>query len=307
MIYSVTAVNVKNEKLEMVLSDPWSSGISIKNITGISPVGADIYQTEFGVIDGGIFSGARIPNREIVMTLGLVTNSEKKLPLIEDSRMVLYNFFRIKDPTLLIFKTDSRYIQITGYVKDNDVDIFSSNETATVTITCVDPWFYSPIISAEGFHGIQKRFEFPFSNESLIQNLLEFGEISIDTRYLVEYSGDVSIGFRMVFSFISTNFHNIYLYNMDTRERMNIYTDQIEKLVGTSIIEGDEIIINTMSNLKGAWLVRDGISYNALSIIGKNSDWFKLSKGNNVFAFASDYGVENIEIDITYQNAYYGI
>lgn len=302
MIHRVTAINVKNEILEMNLTDPWTSGINVKNVTGISPVGAEIYSTPFGVIDGGIFAGARIPSREIVLTLGMMP-----VPLIEDSRMILYNFFRIKDPMTLMFLTDSRYILINGYVKDNDVDIFSDNETATVTVECVDPWFYSPNYRAEGFNGVQQMFEFPFSNESLSDPLITFGDITVDTRKYIRYEGDVSVGFKMTISFRNTNFHNIYLYNMETRERMNIYTDQIEVITGTPLNDGDEIVITTKSGNKRCYLIRNGIARNALSAVGKNSDWFKLTKGENVFAFASDYGADNIEIDIVYQNAYYGI
>lgn len=302
MIQQINAINVKNEILEMPLSDPWASGINVKNVTGVSPVGAEIYSTPFGVIDGGVFSGARIPNREITLTLGMMP-----IPTIEPSRMLLYNFFRIKDPMRLYFATDSRYIFVTGYVKDNDVDIFSNDETATVVVECVDPWFYSPAKQADGFHGVRKMFEFPFSNESLDDKLINFGEISMDTRYLINYQGDVSVGFKMQFSFRSSELHNIYLYNMDTRERLNIYTDQIEALTGTPLMASDEIVLSTKSGEKGCYLVRNGVATNALSVVGKNSDWFKLSKGNNVFAFASDYGAENIDIDITYQNAYYGI
>lgn len=307
MLHKVVAINVKNESLEMTLNNPWESGINIKNITGISPVGAEIYQTDFGVIDGGIFSGARIPNREIVMTLGMTTDPSRNRPLIEQTRMILYNFFRIKDPMTLVFITDSRLIQITGYVKDNDVEIFSKDESATVTITCVDPWFYSPTTNGEGFHGVRKLFSFPFSNESLTDKLLEFGSISIDTRYSIFYEGDVSVGFRMVLSFRSDELHDIYLYNLDTRERMTIYTDQIEALTGSPLHAGDEIIINTRVGSKGVYLLRNGGIINALSIIKKTSDWFKLSKGMNIFAFSSDYGAENIDIDVTYQNAYYGV
>lgn len=302
MIHRVTAINVKNEILEMNLTDPWTSGINVKKVTGISPIGAEIYSTPFGVIDGGIFSGARIPSREIVLTLGMMY-----MPQIEDSRMILYNFFRIKDPMTLMFLTDSRYILINGYVKDNDVDIFSDDETAEVTVECVDPWFYSPVYKAEGFNGVRGSFEFEFSNESLTEKLIEFGEITIDTRKRVEYEGDVSVGFKLTLSFRNTNFHNIYLYNMETRERMNIYTDQIETITGEAIHDGDELVISTKSGEKSCYLIRNGLATNALSAIGKNSDWFKLTKGTNVFAFSSDYGTENIEVDISYQNAYYGV
>lgn len=302
MIYKVSATNPKNEILEMTLTNPWKSGVNVKKVEGISPIGADIYSTPYGVVDGGIFAGARVPSRTIVLTLGMMFH-----PTIEDSRMIIYNFFRIKEPVTLFFLTDSRYIGIDGYVEDNDVDIFSEREEAIITVHCVDPWFYTGIKNGIGFHGVRKLFEFPFSNESLTEKLIEFGEISIDTRYLINYNGDISVGFTMRITFRSAAFHNIYLYNMDSRERMNIYTDQVEILTGSPLSVDDELVINTKNSNKSAYLIRNGISSNVLSIIGKTSDWFQLSKGNNVFAFASDYGVENIDIDVTYQDAYAGV
>lgn len=302
MIYEVIATNPKNETLHMLLTRPDISGVNVKKITGISPIGADIYTTPFGVVDGGLFSGARVPEREIVMTLGMMF-----VPMIEDSRRIIYNFFRIKDKVNLFFRTDTRYIQINGWVKDVEVDIFTKSEEAIITIVCVDPWFYSANKKATGFHGVRQLFTFPFSNDSLTEKLLVFGEISIDTRYFIEYGGDISVGFDMTLSFRTGNLHNVYLYNMDTRERMNIYTDQIESLTGTPLEAGDEIAISTRTGSRSAYLIRDGIGINAISIVGKNSDWFQLSKGTNVFAFASDYGAENIDISMTYQDAYAGI
>lgn len=302
MIYKVLATNPKHETLDMTLTNPWKSGVNVKKVEGISPIGADIYSTPYGVIDGGMFAGARVPSRTITLTLGMMFH-----PTIEDSRLIVYNFFRIKDPITLFFLTDHRYIGIDGYVESNDVDIFSEREEAVVTVHCVDPWFYTGIQNGTGFHGVRKLFEFPFNNNSLTEKLIKFGELSIDTRYMVRYEGDIAVGFTMRFSFRSTEFHNIYLYNMDTRERMNIYTDQIEALTGTPLTSDDELVITTKVQNKSAYLVRNGVPQNALSVVGKTSDWFQLSKGNNVFAFASDYGAENIDIDVTYQDAYAGV
>lgn len=304
MIYFVEAINQKNELLHMELRHPEKSGVNVKEITGISPVGAEIYSTPFGIVDGGLFSGARIPSRTIHMKLGMWSYPGFS---IEDSRRVIYNWFRIKEEVQLYFQTDTRYITITGYVSDVDVNIFSQSEEANIDIKCIDPYFYSPYIAAGVVRGIRNNFEFPFDNNSLTEKLIEFGEMSQDTRYTLQYDGDIAVGYRMVLSFLSPNFHNIYLYNLDTRERLNIYTDQVEVMTGKPLQKGDEIIISTRSRNKGCWLVRDGIARNMISMVGKNSDWFKLSKGDNVFAFSSDYGRENISASVTYQNAYAGI
>lgn len=303
MIYEVIAVNPKYEMLRMPLTDPYSSGINVKNITGISPVGGEIYITPFASIDGGLYAGSRVPSRNIVLTLGMMNHPNDA----EDARMILYNYFRIKDPVNLIFYTSYRILQINGYVESVDVDIFSEEEIATVSVICVDPWFKSDINRAISFSGTMPSFEFIFSNESLTEPLLEFGTISIDTRTDIYYEGDVKIGFDLTISFLSSDFHNIYFYNMITKERLTIFTDQIQNITGSPLSVGDELYISTVSGDRHAYLLRNGVFTNVIAAIDKNATWFQLTKGGNVFAFSSDRGVENIMMNITYKDAYAGI
>lgn len=312
MIYKIVARNPKNELLEMDIRYPEKSGINVKNVTGITPTGAEIYSTPFGSIDGGIYVGSRVPSRNIVLTLEMFEEQrpDGTLGTAEDSRLKVYNYFRIKDWVNLVFYTTNRILQITGYVESVDTDIFSEKETSTVSLICVDPWFYSANYSEIGFSGTRPVFEFPFSSvlgSTIPSQRLRFGDISIDTRTDIMYKGDIKTGFKMFINFFGDNFHNIYFYNMDTRERMNMYTDQITKLTGTPLQYGDEIQISTISGEKTAFLLRSGEYRNVISMIDKNADWFQLTKGNNVFAFASDYGVENISIQLSYRDAYGGI
>lgn len=312
MIYKIIARNPKDELLEMDIRHPEKTGINVKNITGITPTGAEIYSTPFGALDGGIYVGSRVPSRNVVMTLALVEeeNEDGTLKSIEESRLKVYNFFRIKDPVNLVFYTTNRILQLTGYVESADTDIFSNEETATVSIVCVDPWFYSSSFSQKSFSGTTALFEFPASTKlgtNVPREKNIFGSITIDTRTDIMYNGDIQTGFDMYITFTGSEFHNIYFYNMQTRERMDIYTDQIKLLTGSPLGVGDELQISTVSGSKTAYLLRNGEYRNVISIIDKNADWFQLTKGNNVFAFASDKGVENIMIRLTFQDAYAGI
>lgn len=312
MIYKIVARNPKNELLEMDIRRPEKSGINIKNITGITPMGAEIYSQPFGVLDGGLFVGSRVPSRNVVMTLGMYNEITEtgETKTIEDARLKMYNFFRIKDWVNLVFYTTNRILQLTGYVESTETDIFSQEETATVSIVCVDPWFYSSDYSEFSFAGTMPLFTFPFSSKlgsTIPSERIVFGTISIDTRTDIMYDGDIQTGFNMYINFRGNEFHNIYFYNMGTRERMDIYTDQIEVLTGSPLGPGDELQISTISGQKSAYLLRDGNYKNVISIIDKNADWFQLTKGNNVFAFASDSGVEDISISLSWRDAYAGI
>lgn len=310
MIKQIVVKNPKGEVLDMVLKDPWRTGLNVQNVTGVTPIGAEIYETPFASIDGGIFAGSRVPNREIVLTLGFVESPDIKITDVEQCRYIVYNFFRIKDPVNLVFITDKRILQIDGYTKDVEVDIFSKTETAVITVHCIDPWFYSALNSSRGFSGTMGIFTFPFSSEEGSDDpneLLVFGKISVDTRTDVFYDGDIQTGFNMAITFTGSDFHNIYFYNMETRERMNIYTDMIEVITGQALGVGDEIDICTISGNKTAFLLRNGKFTNIISAIDKDADWIQLTKGSNIFAFASDLGVENIMIDLNWRDAYAGI
>lgn len=312
MIYKIVARNPKDELLEMDIRHPEKSGINVKNITGITPLGAEIYSTPFGALDGGIFVGSRVPSRNIVLTLAMYEEEadNETIKSIEDSRLKVYNFFRIKDWVNLVFYTTNRILQVTGYVESTETDIFSENETSTVSILCVDPWFYSSDHSGLSFSGTRPTFTFPFSSvhgSTIPSELLVFGVISIDTRTNIYYNGDIKTGFDMRINFTGTDFHNIYFYNMETRERMTMYTDQIKLLTDTPLGPGDELQISTISGQKSAYLLRNGEYRNVISMIDKNSDWFQLTKGSNLFAFSSDSGVENITISLSWRDAYAGI
>lgn len=313
MIYSISAWNPKHEELSMPLSKPEKSGINVIKVTGITPVGGEIYITPFGNVDGGLFAGARVPSRNIVLTLGMWPEEKKDgtLGTIEESRLKTYNFFRIKETVDLVFYTDNRQLIITGYVESNDVDIFSKKETATISIICINPWFRTVGYPSISFSGSRPKFEFPFQSERYAttyeEGLLEFGNISIDTKTTIFYNGDIQTGFRVYISFVHSNFHNIYLYNMDTRERMNLYTDQIEIITGRPLDIGDELQISTVTGKKYAYLLRNGELIDIISIVDKNTDWFQLTKGANVFAFSSDYGIDAIDMRFNYEDQFAGI
>lgn len=312
MIYKIVVRNPKNELLEMDIRYPEKSGFNVKNITGITPMGAEIYSTPFGSIDGGLFVGSRVPSRNVVITLEMYEEKTNtgEIKTIEDSRLKMYNFFRIKDWVNLVFYTTNRVLQLVGYVESAETDIFSEKETATISIICVDPWFYSSNYSQISFSGTMPAFTFPFSSvlgSDIPSEKLVFGNISVDTRTDILYEGDIQTGFDMSITFMGSDFHNIYIYNMGTRERMNIYTDQIEVLTGNALGPGDELQISTISGQKHAYLLRNGDYRNVISIIDKNADWFRLTKGNNVFAFASDSNVEDISISLNWRDAYAGI
>lgn len=249
MIYKVEAQNPKGEILTMTLTNPEKSGLNIKNITGISPVGADIYSVPFASVDGAVYAGSRVPSRNIVLTIGMWNEELEhgRIGSIEESRLKTYNFFQLKDSVTLWFYTDKRMLYITGYVESNEVDIFSNEETATISVVCVDPWFYSVSDSSGSVSGTLGMFEFPFSTEEgngSYPERIEFGRISVDTRTDIFYEGDVKNGLTMHITFSGKEFHNISVMNTEISALLIMpVTNGVGSLPTTISISPEEILV----------------------------------------------------------------
>lgn len=304
MIKTVTVTNYLGESLTLELKNPWDVGIAITKIEGLGPVKADINSTEISSGDGARFNSARISTRNIVFTFRLL-----EAPTVEDSRQKTYKYFPIKTNVTLLFETDNRLCQITGYVESNKPNIFSEEEDTQISIICPNPYFIS--MSNGGMNtvvlfGDEPVFEFPFSNESLTDPLIVFGNIKLRQEEIVPYDGDSEVGFTIKMHALG-EVRQITIYNTKTRETMKIDTDILNEITGSGIVAGDEITISTIKGDKHITLLRNGEEINILNALGKDVDWFQLVKGDNRFAYICEYGAKNLEFNINYQTLYEGV
>ena len=92
-----------------------------------------------------------------------------------------------------------------------------------------------------------------------------------------------------------------------TKEQMVLNTDKIETLTGTAFNAGDEIVISTIKNKKSIRLLRNGIYTDILCCLDLTSDWFTIYKGDNVFSYTADTGVDNLQFSITNDVIYEGV
>ena len=307
MIHSLTVTNYLGDSLTLKLTeiDP-ENGIYIKEIKGLGPVKADINTTKLATSDGTVFNSSRLNQRNIVITLGYTLD---QLYDIETTRQLTYKFFPIKRQVTLIFETDNRIVQCTGNVETNEPDIFSREETAKISIICSDPNFYSSgkdgtIITT--FFGIEPRFMFPFSNP-VNEATLMFGSIENKTENTIMYNGDADVGLIIRMHALG-DVGNVAIYNTGTRELM--YFDMEERLVeltGSGFSTGDTIIVSTLRSNKSVQLLRAGSYTNVLNILDKDSNWFKLVKGENTFAFTANYGERYLEFRIESKVVFDGV
>ena len=301
MIQAVTVTNYIGESKRFVLPKPALSGFALFRMEGLGPPKATINTVESVTLDGSSFNSSRAQQRNIVLSLMFLPT-----PLIEDARHESYKYFPIKQRVKLLVETDRRTVETYGYVESNEVDIFSSVETTQISIICPDPYFYSEGYSSTVFYGIEPGFEFIFSNESLTEPLIEFGYIRNMTEATVWYEGDAETGVIITIHAIG-DAKNVTVYNVQTREQMRIDTAKLEKLTGKGLVSGDDIIIDTIRGEKSIRLLRGGVYYNILNCIDKGSDWFSLRKGDNIFTYVADDGIDNLQFKIENRTVYEGV
>lgn len=307
MIYSIVVTNYLGDRIKLELGKPDVSGFLIKSITGLGPAKANVNTTEVSTNDGSLFNSARLSQRNIVLDMVFINTVYGES--IEDLRQKSYKYFPLKKSVELTIETDNRYVKTTGYVESNEPNIFSSQEGTQISIICPDPYFYSAGEDGNNvtnFYSIDPMFEFPFSNESLDEPLLVFGEIQIKTEGVITYHGDSEIGVMIYIHAIGPAI-NINIYNTETREVMRINTEKISSLTGKGIVASDDIVINTAKGEKSITLIREGVSYNILNCLDKNTDWFTLAKGDNIFAFTADSGVTNLQFRVENKVIYEGV
>lgn len=304
MIKEVTITNYLGESLSLELSNPWKNGIAVKEIDGLGPVKANINMTTISSGDGSRYNSARVGTRNIVFKLILLGS-----PSVEDARQKTYKYFPVKKPVSLVFETENRIGKISGYVESNEPNIFSQQEETQISVVCENPYFVSikgGETSVVTFFGTEPMFEFPFSNESLTDPLIEFGNIKLRQEEVVYYDGDSNVGI-IIHMHALGEVRQITIYNTGTRESMKLDTDKLKTITGKGIIAGDEVTISTVKGDKYITLLRDGIVTNILNALGRDTDWFQLSKGDNRFAYTCDYGAEDLGFKIEFKTLYEGI
>lgn len=304
MIKAITVTNYLGDSLVLNLARPEESGFVVKSVTGLGPGTANINTTKVSTNDGGLYNSSRLSTRNIVITLGFLWKDS-----IEDVRQKSYKYFPIKKKLTLLIETDNRQAEIEGYVETNDPNIFSKEEGTDISIICPNPFFYSSGVDGSNttvFYGIDPMFEFPFSNESLHDALLEMGSIQNQHEKVVTYNGDAEIGVTITIHAIGEA-SNITIYNTGTREIMKIDTEKLSALTGSGIIAGDDIVICTVKGNKSIKLLRSGKTTNILNCLDKNTDWFQLAKGDNIFAYTAQSGSSNLQFKIDNRVIYEGV
>lgn len=298
---SMTVINDHNEVLELVLSEPEKTGLLVSSIDGIGEPDATPNMSVMGLTDFSRINSVRLEPREIEIELEYYGDD------IEASRLTAYRAFHTKSMVTLIFKTDYREVMCSGLVLHNEPIVFSKECGCKITVKCPDPYLYSLDTITTVFDGIEPLFTFPFCDAE--EDQIQFGEIRIIKERSVFYTGEADTGVTISLHCLG-QVRNLVIYNVDTGQRMGIRDDILTTLLGSSLMEGDDIIITTNKTKKSAYLIRNGVTYNIINAISRRhgvNDWFELTAGDNLFTYTADVGDLDVMMNIKHRILYKGV
>ena len=306
MFQSVTVTNYRGDSLELPLRWPNDSGLLLYKIDGITPGEVTVNSSDYAVLDGGVFNSARIGTRTIVLNFYYGFT-----PQIESARHRAYRYFPVKTEVRLDFLTDERALSIWGWVKENETQIFSEQEEGQITVVCPDPYFYEQTQISYTLGSSKGEFEFPFSNESLTDPLICFGDYGPKSVYDVNYQGDIEVGAFIRIHFLKKpTINSLSIYDVTNNKTLKLNFEEISSyLFGTGIEPYSDIIINSVRGQKDIYYERFG---KRKSIIGAfdvmNFPWMYLTPGENRFGFYTEQEyLDEFEITVEHRGAYGGV
>ena len=306
MFKSVTVTNYRGDSLELPLRWPNDAGLLLYKIDGITPGDVDVRSQDYAVLDGGVYNSSRMGTRTI--TLNFYYGFD---PHIESTRHRAYQYFPVKEQVRLDFLTDERDLSIWGWVEENDTQIFSEQEEGQVSIVCPDPYFYERETVSYTLGTAIAGFEFPFSNESLTEKLISFGEIGNKHAYEIGYNGDMEVGaiIRIYFKSDPNDIDQIDIYDIDDNVKLELNISEIASKTGVTMEQYGSIVFNSVRGQKDIYYEKFG---QRKSIIGAfdimNFSWFYIHPGSNTFTFdMDDEYYDDVEISIEHSGAYGGV
>ena len=310
MIEYIEVINEAGDHLRLPLSNPWETGIAVMNIQGIGTTKANINMTSYADSDLKKKNGVTLDTRNITLTLQFLGTEIKS---VEQLRDTAYVFFTPKKTIHFIVKTDNRFVGIDGTVESNEPDIFSKDEQTQISILCEDPLWYDETEKDTkrddyDFNSLIPMLEFPFSNESLTDELIVLGEIRHAPINAIDYPGEYDIGLS-----ITLHCSGIVIDPIIYCSRQNGYFKLNTALLADIIpdadrfLTGDTITINTYNGSKSILLLRNGVVYNILHLLASKSVWPILKTGKNEFRVDAKNGFEYLQISYQYATGYLGI
>ena len=256
--------------------------------TGLGAVDANIITSSLGMVDGEKYNGARVPARNIVLTVYISGN-------VEANRIRLYRCLTPKSYVKLYYANGTREVYAEGYVEKNEPNQFSATSSNQISIICPSPYLSAIEAIVQDITNTIDLFEFPFAIE---EDGVDFSTLDGSGYVNMHNSGDVSTGaiFRI---FAQSPVVGATIYNAITNEFFKI---------DRTLEAGDMVTINTNKGNKRLTITKStGETVNALNRWAEGSTWLQLAVGDNYIAYTADSGDAAMSVSVEHNDLFVGV
>lgn len=259
----------------------------VLEVQGLNPAPANINTVAVSGIDGTRFNSARIGERNIVIRLNI-------RPPIEENRINLYKYFRVKHPIRVRYKNEHLDVYIDGYIDSFENGLFGMLQQPQISIICPNPYWLSQHKTEVEFDSITALFEFPFS---IAAAGIAFSELNAVTSTYLN-AGNVATGAVITFTALANGVKNPTFYNRTTGKYFG---------VNITMQSGDVITINTQQGEKSVTLLRAGVTTSIVNSRSEGSTWLTFEPGENEVSYGADEGQTSLRVTLTSTQKYEGV
>lgn len=235
--------------------------------------------------DGSIITHRKIEPREITITGDVKKNENEEL-----NRKKLISFFNPKIDGVLRVNRNGAEKKIAYSVSSFRFTNKKMNEWLQfeVVLECVSPYFESIDNFGKNIALITKQFAFPLA----ICPKKIMGYKTYNNNVLLLNDGDCETGCEI----------RIKAAGGDVTNPKVTLNDQFVA-VNVEMNLGDELVINTNTRRKSVTLNGN----NVIQKLDRRSSFFNLGVGNNIMAYESDEGYQDLEIYVYFYKKYLGV
>ena len=283
-------LKVENERGSILNLSEDETKYQITNISGLNPVNANINTSDIAGVDGAAFNSSKLQSRNIVITIKI--NGD-----VERNRLLLYQFFSVKQKCKLYYKNNSRNVFINGHTETFEVEHFSQSQKAQISIICPQPYLKDMEIIIDDISKIIPKFEFSFSIN--IDEAIEISTIEKDLSKKITNNSECETGL-IIKAVFSGKVSKLEIKNIETGEYFIFNYD---------FVEDDILKVDCNKGSKSAILTRNGKEINLMPHRQRGSKFFQLKIGDNYFSYLADEGVNDhlVDIKFSHYNVYTGV
>lgn len=267
----------------------------VVNIEGLDSPTAVVNVTDIATLDGGKFNSARLPKRNIVITLRL--NGE-----VEENRLMIYHLFRTKEAVTFYYANDSLSVKIDGIIEATSCPIFTNNEVMQISIICPYPYFRALESTETPISNRHPLFKFPFAIN--LNEPMPFSDYSENRITTVINDSQTEQGCIIQITALPNDtgyVSGVAITNADTGDAL---------IINQQIPENAVVTVNTVKGQKSVTMKRvDGTVRNIFNTVQLGSVFFQLAVGVNRFTYTAGGGDQDKDVEIVFiqQNEYRGV